>query len=663
MSWSYIGNIFVSMFRYLIILIDWIVYTCIRVFYNLFDAISQIRIFAGNSLDDSSLIGEISGRIYALIGVYALFKIVFVLINMMINPSDGSKGEKNIGSLVTRIFVSLALMMVVPFIFDKAYQLQYAIVDDNVIGQIIYPTDSTFDSGDVGQNVSNQLFSSFVTIDEDAAEIENLKYDDLTKIDPNTFLKPEAKDKCANSLSALLELYHSSQADNIVSTNAGVSTLFPVINDRYKKSDTGNEEFCIHYNFLISTIAGGFAAYILAIYCIDVGLRVAKLAFYELIAPIPIVSYIDGKKNGPFYKWLKDSAVAYADIFIRLVIINFVFVLVVQGVPSLLKMSVITDHDIVTQFFAKAAVILGLLMFAMQAPKLICDMFGIDSNGGAFSINPRTKLDKLPKPVNQALSVGAGAVAGAIGGAAATAGTLAGGAVTGTVGGLFAKRGEKGKTIKENIGNTLNNTRMRGKGALTETVARLQPKNYNDKGVYNRSVSGRDLALQARTGDVNRTGGLGGVLTGWQNNLTSSLMFQSSQNKPAGLRKVGAISANLDITRRNLQAERFGIEQKIKSGDASAVNELKIDPGFNAKSKFEDVLNTKLKEIGVDSNFQSLPKSTDTTNWDKIEEAFMAAANQKDGLTQAEKEALRDYAEKALGDLKTQVDTQTKNKG
>ena len=417
MAWY--ERLFQTLFRLLFMLLDLIVYTCVRIFYNLFDAISQIRLFTSEN-GESTLITEVADRLYVLIGVYALFKVTFVLINMMVNPSDGSKGEKSVGKLATRIFVMLALTILVPFIFEKAYELQDAVLSENVIGQIIMPDiyDDIGEDEDIGQNIANQIFSSFVTIDSDAMENPDQNITDIADIDPSTMLNADAKDACNDSLTALIELYSVSDT-GAVDTNTGVSTIFPVITKVYENSETGKDEFCIHYTFLISTVAGGFAAFIFAVYCLDIGLRVAKLAFYELIAPIPIVSYIDGKKDGPFYKWAKSAVMAFADIFIRLMIINFVLLLIIDGVPELMNIPEIQGHDLATQFFAKAAVILGLLMFAKQAPDLIKDMFGIKGDGsGSYGLNPMKKISPVATKAGKAALVG-----GAVGTAALVANT------------------------------------------------------------------------------------------------------------------------------------------------------------------------------------------------------------------------------------------------
>lgn len=601
MAWY--EHLFQSIFRLLFMLLDLIAYTCVRVFNNLFDAISQIRLFSSTT-GETTFITEVASRLYVLIGVYALFKVTFVLINMMINPSDGSKGEKSVGKLATRIFVMLALTILVPFIFEKAYELQDAVLSENVIGQIILPDvyDNIDERNDRGQQISNQIFSSFVTISTDALENPNQnisKTDEIT--DESSILNADAKDSCSNSLEALMKLYRS--ADTGLTTNTGVSTIFPVINDVYTRSETGKNEFCINYSYVLSTVAGVFAAFIFAVYCLDIGVRVAKLAFYELIAPIPIVSYIDGKKDGPFYKWAKSTGLAFADIFIRLIIINFVLLLIIEGLPELMNIPTLGEYDVVTQFFAQAAVILGLLMFAKQAPDLIKDMFGIKGDGSSdYGLSFRNKLAKAG-PVGGAMNRGISAGGAAIAGLAGAGAGLAGGAIAGTVKGLAkGGKGEKGKAIKENLKNSLNNSKIRGKATAAESLARLQKKNYNDKGVYNRSVLGRNLASQTLKG---RDAGFGGMLTSAQDSFTRQLAYATPEReKTPGLKaaKVNAINAGYKVqnAERSIEFERQRFMDEVKrradSGHPFTPNEIRLqeeafsinnDGNFKNKGAYE----------------------------------------------------------------------------
>ncbi len=680
---SFWGKLVQQILRYISLMLDMLVYTLIRVFYNLFNAITQVRVA------EDGLLTDISNRIYTIIGVYAIFKVVFVLISMMVNPEESAKGNNSAGKVVTRVIVMLALIILVPYVFERAYALQNAIVKENVVGQLILGNSvvkgddggaltSTYEDditgpvtyGDVGQNISNQLFSGFVSMNELAVNpgVEEPSPDN--DVDPSTYLTSESQNACTKSYTSLRELREAVSLKT--PSTQGIASIWNVIDDTFDSSETGGEEFCLDYKYFISVIAGGFAAYIFIIYCLDIGLRVIKLAFYQLIAPIPIASYVDGKKDGPFQNWAKSCLTEYADLFLRLVIIYTMILLITKiGQGQLLDFSSPALKGS-TGMFARVFVILGMLMFAKQAPQLLLDMFGVKGSG-RFSMRASDKLANAPKPVAMGLSAAGGAVAGF--GVTAAAGV--GGAVGGLVKGALSNDPTKSKSaaIKDNMQKTWDKTKVRGKAAGAETLSRLQGKNYSDKGAYNRSVLASDLRRQAFTGNVNATHGIGGRLASVQSDLMSSLSFQTTKSKSQALKMTGKIAAQLGNVSATLNANRLRYEELARRGDAAAVKELSVATGFNAKEIFENFLSSKDPSIGknmiIDPNYQDIPKPN-SDEWIEFSDNYMAfeklnTYKDKSGvvhtMTHAEKEALRNYAEKSLGDLKKQVDTLTKNKG
>lgn len=639
-------RLFHTVFRFIFILLDWVVYTCIRVFYNLFEAIASIRIFDPGQ--ESNFLTEVSDRVYILIGVYALFKVVFVLINMMINPSDGSKGEKSVGKLATRIFVMLALIIITPFVFNYAYEFQEAVLSENVIGQLVLGEDMpTANNGeDMGQSISNEIFSSFVSPSKKALVNPDQPLQDLSELSPDTVLNSDAKDACSDSFESLKTLYQ--QSNSGVNTNDGVSSMFYAVTNVFKDSDSGKDEFCIDYTYLISTIAGGFAAFAFAVYCIDIGLRVAKLAFFQLIAPVPIVSYVDGKKDGPFYKWMKQTISTYLDVFIRLLIIYFIILLIKDGVPEIMQMEVITKHDIVTQLLAKAFVILGLLMFAMQAPKLICDLLGIESTG-ALSLNPRKKLEKMPAPVSRGLSMA--------GGLAATGAGLAGGIIGGTAAGLIKGGPEgKGKAIKDNIV-------AQARGAGAEAAARLQGSNYNDKGKFNGSVNRRNLASQALH---NRDAGIGGRLAGaMQSNINKLSYMTPEREKTPGLKaaKVAAINAGYKV--QNMENAFDQIKKRIENGLANPQEQLiNVDGNFKNKGAYESFLMASgITDMDTfDINYQANVVGSDGVSRNYYQNVYDDSGNVIRATTAAERLEIDRYA-KSVADKAVEHEQKLMNEG
>ena len=64
-------------------------------------------------------------------------------------------------------------------------------------------------------------------------------------------------------------------------------------------------------------------------YCISVATRVIQLAYLQLIAPVPILSYISDPE-GSFKNWTKQCMTTYLDLFIRLAVVYFAIFLIMD---------------------------------------------------------------------------------------------------------------------------------------------------------------------------------------------------------------------------------------------------------------------------------------------------------------------------------------------
>ena len=191
------------------------------------------------------------------------------------------------------------------------------------------------------------------------------------------------------------------------------------------------------YNGIVSIIAGGFLCYVFVSYCLDMGLRAVKLSFAQLIAPVPVFARIIPKQSDMFGRWIKFTTSAFFEVFLRLVVIFF-GIFLISNLPlntqlwenSILEFVIPTMSvkmpfvgQIASIFevvnFARAIVIIGILMFVKQAPNIIQESLGIHANIGGLSI--KNKLDgmlgmqTLKKVGGAAVGAAVGAVTGGIG--------------------------------------------------------------------------------------------------------------------------------------------------------------------------------------------------------------------------------------------------------
>lgn len=371
-----------NLFRSFSLFLDQIVYSLVSLLYGLFYNISNIAVISDTTMN------VFSERIYILLGVFMIFKITVSLISWYANPDTISDSNKGSGNLIKRVVISLVAFAMVPWIFSFAFRIQGVILRENIIGNIIMGgssmRDSSADINELNQNAGEMLA---VRVFQGFFYPEN--YNDSQK---------SAYDQAMNQ-----------EKWSVASEFAGENLNSKV-----------DGEYVYHYQAFVSTIAGIAVAWVLLIFCIDIAIRAVKLSFLQLIAPIPVISYIDQKKGEKiFQNWVSECVKTYLDVFIRLIVIYFAVFLIGEIVKSGIGQYDAEGNAVFggdgIDFFTLSFIYIGILMFANQLPKLISEILGIKFDGG-FTLNPLKKLGASPL----ATGVVAGGI-GAIGGFAANA--------------------------------------------------------------------------------------------------------------------------------------------------------------------------------------------------------------------------------------------------
>lgn len=496
------GSWFYGLIRGLFALLDKIVVWAIDVLYNLIIQISEVKIFSDTTLS------AFANRITLILSVFMIFKLSFSFLNYIVNPDQISDKSKGATKLIQNIAVSLVLLTSYQFLFDKAMDLQMAIIKNNTIPTLILGTNAT------GKNTSNiltfNLFSAFVRPNSELTDCDNYSADMTT---------------CS------IDEYK----DGFVSTYHGTTTPTAQLKEIVKRKDTNSlfdytlalkngEIFAFDYYFLVSTACGVFATAILLSFCFDIAIRTIKLGFLNLIAPIPIISYIDPLKGeGILKKWLSTVGKTFADLFIRLIAIWFA-IFIIQLITS----NSITNYngENVTNPFVVLFVIIGALMFAKQFPKLLQDITGIQLDG-KMQLNPLKRLREQTLG-GKALVAGGAAVGGA--------------ALTGA-----GNAAHRVASLKGDIKNNGFKKAMFGKDKILGDEA----------GAWNKFKAGTSSIWHA-TG-ANAASVVGGVGSGFLNTAKSSY---KSGNVTKGI-KEGMTIANTNRTQRELSEEEgataFGI--------------------------------------------------------------------------------------------------------
>ena len=387
------GTTITGLLRNVFIFIDSIVYGLIGKVYELLIDIANTSIISGDTID------KFADRVYALLAVFMLFKLSFSILTYIINPDSSTDKSTGTGKLIGNILITIVLLISVPWCFDQVWKIQTSILSDNIIGKIILGTNGADDDSiatqfNAGDEMAWTTFSAFFYPDVDGCS------------------NPDSND-CNSALKAI-EFEVGETKTNVASAYSRIKKsqlVSGIKNSGLVNSQTADKKFVFEYMPLISTIAGGFIVYILILFCIQIAVRSVKLGVLQLIAPIPVISYLDPKqgKDGMFKKWLKICGKTFADLFIRLAAIYFA-VFIISEITSGSMTDVITGQE-QTSVLVKVLVIIGALTFAKELPKFIEEITGIKLDGG-FSMNPFKNNALLGGIAGGFIGAGIGAVGG-----------------------------------------------------------------------------------------------------------------------------------------------------------------------------------------------------------------------------------------------------------
>ena len=313
-------------------------------------------VYAVAGLDNSStftpLYEGIQNRFYVIIGVFMLFKVTISLITYFANPDKITDKEVGAGKLVTRFITMLVLLIVVPqTVFPFLSKIQAPLL--STIGKVILDSDTVLDSDDklnsgsavsVGENIANTIFAGFFHKNEDCGDSD------------------EGEDS-KNILDTAVTMAGEACSDN-------------------------KSVYKYEFNFIGALICILPILALLFIIGIQVAIRAFKLVLLKMIAPVPIISYMDPKSTkdgGRTSVYMKMFITTYLDLLIHFGALFFAIELVdllIVDISDVGKTFLGLAGD--TKIFGMVFVIIGLLLFAFQAPKFVKKALGLkDSEFGS----------------------------------------------------------------------------------------------------------------------------------------------------------------------------------------------------------------------------------------------------------------------------------------
>lgn len=357
-------------FYWLMLLIDTTLAWAADALFDIFFALAKVNIFTQEAYAD------IVKRVYIVLGLIMLFALAYSLLKAVINPDEFAKGEYSFPKLIQNVVVSLIIIAVLPTVFSMATNFQNAILNEGTIPKIILGKDTATDSCDAGRSFSYHILSAFLFPNKEWCTENNYS---LTKDSDGKAVTDSNASECAENIKTSDgSIFHAGQSLSEITNEFLNDTSKPSIKIfvNFNEAAVDGE---MTYLVVISTIAMIFLLIAILNFCFDMAIRIFRLIFFEIIAPIPVICRIipGGKMKDVFGTWVKKTLSTFADIFIRLVVIYFVLFLF-DKINEARQSIVLPCLNVVTSKLAWALVYMGLIAFMRQAPKVICDLFHLD---------------------------------------------------------------------------------------------------------------------------------------------------------------------------------------------------------------------------------------------------------------------------------------------
>lgn len=490
----------IDVLRIISFFLDTLLVKYIGIFFVYFSKIISGTIFS------EKMITGVMNRLYVFIGIFVFFKLSMLLIKYISTPELVSDSKIGVNSLIKRVIFGFGLILLTPFIFKTAMNLQKAILDDQIIEKVLLSQEDYLIAVANKDRVGNLIGMNIL----------------------QGFWSPNNSEK-SNSRSVRNYNKAVDEADPSVvgwtSINSG--------------RVLGLGEYDYNYFPILSTVALGYTLYIAVKFCIDVALRGFKLGFLQMMAPIAIVDYmVYGKDDGTFKNWLKLCKGTYLMLFVRVISLWFVvFVTTLmqkKGTDSLLYLPKNGQVD----YLLRAIIIIALLAFMMELPKLLSEVFGLDLEGDATVKGLMKSVTGGIKTVAGAgLAMGGAAIGGAFGAAQGLSKGIANkdpkqilGALGGNAGGIM-----KAGLGQTKLGGTLVNSMSNGYNSNVKAASEGHAKTKQEKAKEEESARYQEERNERQQAALNRQ----------QSDLRDIAQYQMAKNP--NIKKDELIGAMKDI--------------------------------------------------------------------------------------------------------------------
>lgn len=427
-----LGQFIQVVFGAVCLAIDSVVYWVTSIAFKLFLAISQFELF------NTSTFNDIINRAYIVIGVVSLFLVAYALLNAIINPDNFSKGDKSISKIVKNLIISIIGIAIVPTIFNYFYYFQKIILCNNTIPKILLKGVS--DDGNTVENTAKEfsalVFESFFYpnatsgVGDEAVDLATAADEvKLKKTDPYYSKNKDDSDYNDDGYYSLSDAYFNAERGR----SFWISFSPFLLGEGFANAIVDNS---VQYLVILSTIAGGYIAYVMISLCIDMGMRAVKLGYLELIAPLALMTTIVPGKDSVCKTWLKKTTSCALEVFTRLFVVVFAVYLINtikdMNLPAWISSVCGITLWPIAGLLLRTLVIASIFAFIKQAPKFFSEATGIKSDGFKIGIMDKLKENGILQGLGAA---GGGITAGVRNMAPGVAKGFATGGVLGAIGG------------------------------------------------------------------------------------------------------------------------------------------------------------------------------------------------------------------------------------
>lgn len=572
--------------------------------YRIFLALAEADIFKNAEFD------IITRNMYEILSIVMLFALAYGILVKIVDPENSKSGVDG-KKILQKLVMAIVLLALIPSIFSFMFGLQEAILESNVLNGIF--TGSSNVGAQNIQNAGNVMavnsFKPFFT-----PNVNN----DTNPEDARGIIKNHTE------YGVTLDNQESYGCKYEECTLAEVDSFAEKTGDFgfYQAFATNINEGEVDFQWLIALVVGGFLVYAMISFCFDMALRVCKLAFFEIIAPVAIFCNVIPKMEDVFKKWLSNTTKTFISVFTRIIVMNFGVYLI-----SIIVKNVDLGLDNAGNWFlnliAKCFLILGIVMFMRQAPKLLSDLFGFGDGDMKLGIKDKLK------------SSGAFAAGAAIG-----AGTT--GLVRNTVHGVQNVRNAKGFKDKSKAILKLGGSAVAGtasgftkgawyaKGAGSGKDMKNAASQAANKTVENRNK--REAYKAAHPGFMGTTLGhfedAGDSALKWAgfNNIEALQKANAEMSKVSSKKKAMADAAeSLIVGEANKNKSKdFGIDPSVQFDGGADLLAQQYNGQFNTETLRK--IRQKLDEAkATGSSKDTLKRNVTAAEWENLYGSYLSS--------------------------------------